>query len=431
MKVVDVDVDRIKIEERAREDFGDIDELAQSISEKGLLQPIILDRELRLLAGHRRFLAHQKSGLKTIPAVIRTTSGKVDALEVELIENAHRKDLTWPERARLEKRIFDQKIKDDPTWSRQKQADLLEQAKSSTARRIQLAEAFELLPDLAEATTEDEAWKAFKKLEENFVADELARRVPAEVREASKWARDHYRIGDAIENMKSTKEGAVAHFAEVDPPYAVDLIGVRKARNKSKSGHSAYNEVEPDEYVPFLKTVATEVYRLLKPHSFAVFWYGMTWHWQVMDVLKSVGFSIPDIPAIWYKGPVGQTASPDTTWGSCYEPFFLARKGQPKMARPGRGNVFDYSPIPPTRKIHATEKPVELLEDILRTILMPGSAVLCPFLGSGVTLRAAYKLGHTGWGYDLDERNKELFLRAVQQDLLDDQPIMPGDEDDE
>ncbi len=57
-----------------------------------------------------------------------------------------------------------------------------------------------------------------------------------------------------------------------------------------------------------------------------------------------------------------------------------------------------------------------LLEEIIASCCFPGSVLLVPFLGSGVTLRAGYKLNHTGFGYDLDAHNKEAFLKKVFED---------------
>jgi hypothetical protein len=142
----------------------------------------------------------------------------------------------------------------------------------------------------------------------------------------------------------------------------------------------------------------------------------MQWHTQMLNWLTTYGFAVNPMPAIWYKGQSGQTAQPDVALASVYEPFFLARKGQPKMMKQGRANVFHYTPLAPTRKIHLTEKPIELLVDILDTILFPGSEILVPFLGSGVSLRAAYKVGHTGFGFDLSETHKAKFIEKVAEE---------------
>lgn len=417
MRVEDIPLKSIRVEERYREDMGDINQLAETMREKGLVQPISVDQNYKLLAGGRRFAAAELLGWHTIPSVIHTVKTKLSALEIELLENVERKDMEWHERAKLEKRIWDMKVEDDPKWSQRKQAEYLDEANGTVARRLQLAEALQTLPELSEYKTEDEAWKELKALEEEVVHRELQRRATPEVIDASKWAADNYKVGDAFAGMKDIRADLV-HFAEVDPPYGVE-IDRRKGRNKDTKNIAAYNEIDADEYIAFLEKAAKETFRILKADSFAVFWYGMTWHSEVLEILRKTGFGVPDIPAIWYKGPVGQTASPDTTFGSCYEPFFLARKGKPKMVRSGHDNVFHFNKLPASRKIHITEKPIELLEEILGTVCWPGSTIMCPFLGSGVTLRAAYKLGHKGFGWDLSERNKELFIRKVRGEIVE------------
>lgn len=415
MRVIESPLASIKIGERAREEKGDLESMMESIKEKGILQPLVVDQKMNLLAGERRYLAAEALDMKFVPTFMYHTKGPVDPLEIELIENIERKDFTWQERAKLEKKIEDLKRKKDPKWSRRKQAALVGTALSTVNRRVQLAEAMQLLPDLADHDTEDGAWKALKKLEERVVVQEITRRVSPEIIKASKWAERHYMVGDAFAGMKKCK-AEIAHFAEVDPPYGVDLKDV-KSRNKNDDNTGRYTEIDATEYVDFFRRTAIDVFRVMRKDAFAIFWFGPTWFSETRDVLRKVGFKVPDIPAIWTKGLVGQTASPDTTFGSCYEPFWLARKGKPKLYKPGRGNVFAFPPVHSSKKIHSTEKPLALMISILDTILLPGSAIMSPFLGSGVTLRAAYRLGHTGWGYDLDEDNKELFLSAVREDL--------------
>lgn len=409
----------IKVKDRARQDLGDIEGLAESILEKGLLQPITVDEHYYLRAGERRYRAHQAAGLPTILAIVRPGAGKLDALEIELLENVQRKDLTWPEQARLEKKIFDLMVAKDPSWSQRDQQEVRGDSKSSINRRLQLAEALETMPELADYDNQDDAWKEYKRFEEEVAVNIMAaKKIPQHISDAPKWAADHYKIGDAFEGMEKLlatqlhSRGVPFHFAEVDPPYGVDLHR-RKSRNTSSSLMDEYQEWE--DYPQLFERTARLVYECLGPNAFAVFWYGMSRHGETLDILRSVGFGVPDIPAIWNKGEVGQTASPDTTFGSCYEPFFVARKGQPKLARAGRGNVFSFPTV--QKKTHPTEKPIHLMEEILRVILFPGSRVLVPFLGSGVTLRAVYRLGHTGIGWDLSGKHKDGFLRRVADDI--------------
>lgn len=406
----------IKVSGRFREDLGDIDSLANDIKEVGLIQPITVRPEgtgFKLLAGGRRFAAHEKLGLEKIECIIRKDKGIIDDLSIELIENISRKDMTWQERCRLEKEIYEQRRKAG-NWNMRKQAQEFDQATMTTQRSIRMAEALDMMPDLGNYVSFDQAWKEYKKIEEDFVSEVLVQKTPSKIKEASQWAQDHYKVGDAFQGMSECRDELI-HFAEIDPPYGVDLHA-RKDRNASRSSMIEYNEIDSDEYLSFYEKVAREVYRILRPDTFAIFWYGMSWHHEVQETLRRVGFKIPDIPAVWTKGSAGQTASPNTTLGSCYEPFFLARKGKPVLKKPGRGNVFDYKPVGSTKKIHPTERPLDLMEEILNTCLHPGSILMVPFLGSGVTLRAAYRTGHTGFGWDLSRKHKVKFLQRVAED---------------
>jgi ParB family chromosome partitioning protein len=86
-----------------RQNFSDheLTELANSIKEKGIIQPILVSRTkdgFQLIAGERRWRAAQKAGLKKIPVLIRDASPG-ESLELALIENIQRKDLNPIEEA--------------------------------------------------------------------------------------------------------------------------------------------------------------------------------------------------------------------------------------------------------------------------------------------------------------------------------------------
>src|SRR5690606_8340086 len=116
-----VKLGEITVEDRAREDYGDLDELMESIMEKGVLQPITLalkdDGTLKLLAGGRRYESSLRLGLPTVPAIIREGETEITELEIELIENVHRKDFTWVEKANLTDRIDQLYKSKDSNWS--------------------------------------------------------------------------------------------------------------------------------------------------------------------------------------------------------------------------------------------------------------------------------------------------------------------------
>jgi len=88
-----------------RKTFNDssIEELARSVREHGIIQPLVVtrtgDNKFRLIAGERRFRAAQKAGLETVPVVIKESMTDGDVLQVALIENIQREDLNPIEEA--------------------------------------------------------------------------------------------------------------------------------------------------------------------------------------------------------------------------------------------------------------------------------------------------------------------------------------------
>ena len=88
-----------------------LQELADSIAEIGIIQPITLrklsDDEYQIIAGERRYRASQKAGLTTIPAYIRTADDE-NMMEMALIENIQREDLNAVEIALAYQHLLDQ-----------------------------------------------------------------------------------------------------------------------------------------------------------------------------------------------------------------------------------------------------------------------------------------------------------------------------------
>jgi len=80
-----------------------IEELARSVREHGIVQPLVVtrvgDNRYRLIAGERRFRAAQKAGLQSVPAVIKEMLTEGDTLQIALIENIQREDLNPMEEA--------------------------------------------------------------------------------------------------------------------------------------------------------------------------------------------------------------------------------------------------------------------------------------------------------------------------------------------
>lgn len=116
-----VEVDKIKpnpMQPRQEFDQGKLNELAESIRQYGVLQPLVVSRkeyevdsgtavEYELIAGERRLLASKLAGLQRVPVIIRQEEAERVKLELALIENLQREDLNPLERAKAFKELVD------------------------------------------------------------------------------------------------------------------------------------------------------------------------------------------------------------------------------------------------------------------------------------------------------------------------------------
>jgi len=91
-------------------DESKLQELAESIKEKGILEPLIVrrvDGGYELIVGERRWRAAQKAGLKEVPVLVKEIEGR-EVLEFSLIENLQREDLNPIEEAEAFKRLIEE-----------------------------------------------------------------------------------------------------------------------------------------------------------------------------------------------------------------------------------------------------------------------------------------------------------------------------------
>lgn len=419
-----VEIDRLWWSDRKRDDFGDLEGLADSIREKGIIQPLTATPEFELLAGERRLTAAKMAGLTHVPCLLRKKEDVVDAREIELIENLFRKNPTWNEECALVKEIDQLYRAKNMDWNVRKTAQLLDKGLGSVSRYLQLGRALEVLPDLGEYKTADEALKVLKKFEEQAVIHELASRQQGHLANGSldkgiaamlHRADNNYNIGDTFKGLSELRRDGSVHIIECDPPYGINLTEQKASKDSATSNIHTYNEIDAKDYQAFLERLTKELYRVAAPHSWLVFWFGPSWWEDVKYFLTAAGWQVDDIPAIWVKQH-GQTLQPEIYLARCYEPFFICRKGKPALAKRGHPNVFPYPGVPSNTKYHPTQRPVALIEDILETLGIPGQVVLCPFLGSGATIRAAYNLGMNVFGWDISPEYKPKLKLLIEAD---------------
>ncbi len=133
---------------QARKIFDEesIEELASSIKEYGVIQPIIVSKKPKyyeIIAGERRWRASKKAGLDEIPVIIREDDDKRNQ-EISLIENIQREDLNPIEKARGIKQLME-----EYDLTQQKVADILGKSRSSIANTVRILNLDERVLNLA------------------------------------------------------------------------------------------------------------------------------------------------------------------------------------------------------------------------------------------------------------------------------------------
>ena len=438
MKLQIVPLDKIEFGDRRRKDYGikdgeRIEDLAADIQENGLICPIAVYSEngeppYILAAGGRRYLAHLY--LKEFSIACRIYDKPLTPLQlkvIELSENLKRKDLDYMEKCNLQrdidgmqKEIYGEKshtpgTDDADGWSLRDTASFMDRSPASVSQDIKLAEAHEAMPELGldKCKTQKEATKKLKRLSQEVVRSDIAKRAERELKEQDKKFIDSYIIGDAFELIEKIPNESM-NLVEVDPPFGIGIQSQKKFDYK-ESSHEAvygdsYNEIAADYYPRFVFDLLKLCYNKMTNNSWLIFWFGPEpWFEMIYQAIIDTGFKTRRLTAHWQK-PNGQTNQPQIYLASADEKFFYARKGDPVINKEGRSNEFRFDPVPPAQKIHETERPVPLMREILTTFCWEGSRILVPFAGSGNTLIAAREESMFPLGFDLTKKYKDAFV---------------------
>lgn len=404
---------------RFRKDLGEIEDLIASIEETGLINPISVKREgdkYLLLAGGRRLTAFIEAGWEVIDAKIYPEDlTELELRSIELDENLNRKDMDFKEEAALKEekhklmiQIYGEKQQDGTGWSIADTAKLFGTARTTMTEDIALAAALRENPEIAKAKNKTEAKRLMAKLKEELVKEELLRRQERRKKLTPKKLDsliEQYHIGDFFEWIVNIPENTFSFF-EIDPPYAIDL--------KKVKGHTAldYNEVERKDYEDFIDRTVEACTRVSKKDSWLLMWHSFEWREMILKKLRKHKWSYYDQPVIWNKG-TGVTNQPSRRLASDYEPAILAYRGKPFLNKPGRGYVFNYQPVQADKKIHPTQRPISLIEEVIETFSSSGSTVLSPFAGSGITIVAGFNRGRIVYGCDLTSEYHKSFKLMV------------------
>lgn len=136
-------ISEILIKDRQRLDLGDIPGLAESIRVNGLIQPIVVNQDRRLIAGRRRLAAAGLLGWEIVDVVYKETLTEDQLQILELEEDVRRKDRSWQEKCLAIAKIHtikrNQATLDHETWGQKETGEMLGITNAHVNYNIQMA----------------------------------------------------------------------------------------------------------------------------------------------------------------------------------------------------------------------------------------------------------------------------------------------------
>jgi DNA modification methylase len=191
--------------------------------------------------------------------------------------------------------------------------------------------------------------------------------------------------GDCVKVMRRMGTECV-DFILTDPPYL--------CRYRSRTGQTIANDDRDD----WLEPAFAEMYRLLKPDSFCVSFYGWNAADKFIGAWRKAGFRLVGhlVFRKRYASATGYTESR-------HEQAYLLAKGRPELSGAPVPDVMDWEYT--GNRLHPTQKPINILRPLVEAFCPPEGLVLDPFCGSGSTLVAAQLAGRTAVGIELESKH--------------------------
>lgn len=406
---------------RQRREFDDeaLSDLAVSISEVGLINPITLredeDGNFTLVAGERRLRAIQRNSFLGRPLrhngtevpngfVPATLVSELDATalyQVELEENVLRVDLSWQDRAlaiaglhRLRTTQATARGEHGPTTADTGEEILgVRNANSQDVVRKNLAVARVL-----EARGFD-ALKGSKSLSDAFKALKREESLERHAVLAS-----DYVAGGAAESKVVQGEAVAWCLAYsgpafdcllTDPPYGVDADEFGDSGGVLPGAHTYQDSAA--SFQTLMELWIPSVTRIMKESSH-VYQFCDIAHFPYLSQLWAAnGWKVFRTPLIWFKPSAYRAPWPEQGPQRKYEALVYAVRGERPCRRLG-GDVLQHAPDP--NMGHNAQKPVSLYRDLLSRSCAPTDRVLDCFAGSGPIFPAAHAEGVIATGIE-------------------------------
>jgi site-specific DNA-methyltransferase (adenine-specific) len=243
--------------------------------------------------------------------------------------------------------------------------------------------------------TINQAYQEIKKEEKKAEYKEkvLEARIETEINESIKQ-------GNSLEILETLEDGCI-DIVLTDPPYGIDYVSNRSTDENAITKRGLLNDGK-DEAFDLLDKTCEILQRKTAVNSHLYFFCS----WSVFSKFEAIiskYFTIKT-PIVWDKGNKG-SGDLENDWGNQTEIIIYCVKGK-KLINNRRGNLISVSRLHTSKMIHPTQKPNELIREILEVSFSEGDFVVDPFMGSGSTIKVCQELKVKCLGIELD---KEMF----------------------
>lgn len=206
-------------------------------------------------------------------------------------------------------------------------------------------------------------------------------------------------LGDCLKEMGNIQDESI-DLIVTDPPYKVITGGKNNGRNSKRPVGILTNNDGYFDNIPSPKQYMSELFRVLKNETHCYIFSNAICLSEMLTEAQLAGFKLHNI-LIWEKN----NCTPSQWYMKNCEYILFLRKGSAKYINNiGQSKTVHKFNNITGRKVHPTEKPVDLLEFYIKNSSNVGDVVLDPFMGSGSTGVACVNTKRNFIGIELDEK---------------------------
>lgn len=356
-----------------------IKKLRSSLREFGFINPVIIDRDYGVIAGHGRVLAAQEEGLEKVPCVFADHLTEAQKKAYIIADNRMAMDAGWDEEMlRVE------------------------------IEALQAADFDPLLTGFDEKELADLFDSEEDKVKDDDFDLSAALKKAAFVERGDVWIVGRHRLmcGDATsaEDVARLMDGKKANLIVTDPPYGVSF--------KSSSGLTIQNDsIKNEEFYSFLLSAFKNMADNLEKGGAAYVFHADTEGLNFRRAFIDAGFHLAGC-CIWVKDSLVLGRS-DYQWQ--HEPIlygFLQNGKHPWYSDRKQTTIWNFAK-PKRNANHPTSKPLDLLSYPIGNSSQPNAIVVDTFGGSGSTMMACEQANRICFMMELDEKYASVILRRA------------------